>query len=1376
MAEEDCTNTLRCSSHEKINKSPYSQNTCIGNCQCVPENLSSNSCAFVGCQKYKLAKDTCTGICTVKECCTTYTCSMVKDKTIDGYFYDTAKENTICPGNDADSCLTNPNLCFTKKVQCKDLDPRINNEIMQVLVLPKNYYYDPSKGERYCNSNNTSSCYENKNYDLCFTKCKDEVVVFETDENKRKTAEKEACSEGGLCKRSARRTQWVNTRYKEKVEQEQACLQSKCCDLQYTCKDIVNKNKYQNYEYNTDADNDTCGISTHTCSNNVDTCFKKKAQCKDVKDLQPPAGYYYDSSKAETYCDTSDIASCTKNETDYNICFTPKQLCKNASVKCSDAQTKKENAICATKNCTPTECCERKKTCKHFDSCITYNLKKKTGIITCKKACTVGECCETPCGDISEYFDISSNQCTLRSNTCNAGYESNFQSDFEDKICICKPPADITGYILNEKSNRTDTGFDVSAACDKSNGYVGIAQVEKCDAKGSNYSLSGCRLKCNHTEYFDSKSQTCTPLSVCASNEIETSPPQKNMEDDEFISNRVCESFSCKDGEYVKLDESNSPVKDANNQVICERKCPDVKNEYYVADEVEDGIFLKGYSLKSKTDSKWRTLVPENIGCKTADWDYSTSCYNGNPDENSEYSVKESGEVPIGLRVEVVKADVEKPTFVYENDKQPLLHIPQAYPSVQFEHWGQVNQQYALEALKNECDTGQYKDKCDGIIFNPNRSKCSNSVLCYNNNTSNGLVFLKFKDEYLPKGMKETIDGVEKVKLQDTRQQSGIYFQKTDVEEKPAIKIRCENRKEYQDDDPGTSSASRHWRYVFRSKKSAIAFKQCLQSKKTQDACWNEFEAKDREAKNKVCDSTKEECLEKTTLHFTNYLRAGPDGAHPGCTLYQRLVREPGLPSYCEDICDFTKEYYDKDSKQCMSLNLHKRCHRGQKCTLSTKFSDNLCDSDVCSNGDCDGLWPNTDGKTNFQFSSKANHTFSCNDNEVYTYYKPPKRRFGWTVTNIEKNICKPTNEYLNGYYDNKGFQTTASTYACNREAKNKVCDSSHDTIEGYNVKRLSEYACWANTKTNTSNCKKQSIRLPDTVPLHDILQQNNIQITEEELYKCFYENEDSEKCLSLKNFRSSKYYTYVDYLCNTELLKDYPRFFKNYANYLTTASESLYLSLKKMIVNDDGIQIKPLQVNYDTGQYESFKRINYSYPNSCTFPAGPKCRSYDAKMRTIFIARNMYGDKKNALNEYTGGSPNTPMARMPIISDGKKIMCKDMFPQGEVANGQYIDAKQRTNDLLDSKCSIESSESDKYILYQENDNKCNRGDIKACEEVEVNPYFTVRHKSKEQRECLDKMYEYGKINCPTHFPLSSTCLENFYKANSTCTLHKISY
>ena len=165
---EDCTNTLRCSSNEKINESPYSQNTCIGNCQCVPENLSSNSCAFVGCQKYKLAKDTCsTGICTVKECCTT--CSMVKDKTIDGYFYDTAKENTCCPRNDADSCLTNPNLCFTKKVQCKDLDPRTNNEIMQVLVLPENYYYDPSKGERYCNSNNTSSRYENKNYDLCFT-------------------------------------------------------------------------------------------------------------------------------------------------------------------------------------------------------------------------------------------------------------------------------------------------------------------------------------------------------------------------------------------------------------------------------------------------------------------------------------------------------------------------------------------------------------------------------------------------------------------------------------------------------------------------------------------------------------------------------------------------------------------------------------------------------------------------------------------------------------------------------------------------------------------------------------------------------------------------------------------------------------------------------------------------------------------------------------------------------------------------------------------------------------------------------------------------------------------------------------------------------
>ena len=70
---------------------------------------------------------------------------------------------------------------------------------------------------------------------------------------------------------------------------------------------------------------------------------------------------------------------------------------------------------------------------------------------------------------------------------------------------------------------------------------------------------------------------------------------------------------------------------------------------------------------------------------------------------------------------------------------------------------------------------------------------------------------------------------------------------------------------------------------------------------------------------------------------------------------------------------------------------------------------------------------------TNFQFSSKQGHRFSCKENEVYTYYKPP-RRFGWIVKNV-KNLCKPAKS-LNVFFDNGGFDTTKSTYACNRASR----------------------------------------------------------------------------------------------------------------------------------------------------------------------------------------------------------------------------------------------------------------------------------------------------------------------------------------------------
>ena len=166
------------------------------------------------------------------------------------------------------------------------------------------------------------------------------------------------------------------------------------------------------------------------------------------------------------------------------------------------------------------------------------------------------------------------------------------------------------------------------------------------------------------------------------------------------------------------------------------QEVPRRENEYYVSDDI-DGIYLEKYALQSKTTGV-PVRLPTDRGCEPPCY----KCCYGGPNE-----VKKNGEIPMGLRVEVTKSDVEKPTFVYK-EGQPLLHIPRAYPSVEFMHWGQVSEEYvkdALEALKAECDHGKYKDKCDGIVLNPNKAKCSRFAPCYNNNTTNGVAFLIFK-------------------------------------------------------------------------------------------------------------------------------------------------------------------------------------------------------------------------------------------------------------------------------------------------------------------------------------------------------------------------------------------------------------------------------------------------------------------------------------------------------------------------------------------------------------------------------------------------------------------------------------------------------
>ena len=265
-------------------------------------------------------------------------------------------------------------------------------------------------------------------------------------------------------------------------------------------------------------------------------------------------------------------------------------------------------------------------------------------------------------------------------------------------------------------------------------------------------------------------------------------------------------------------------------------------------------------------------------------------------------------------------------------------------------------------------------------------------------------------------------------------------------------------------------------------------------------------------------------------------------------------------------------------------------------------------------------------------------------------------------------------------FFDNGGFDTTKSTYACNRASQGEVCKPLLDTVEGYNVKKLSAYACSGNTKLNTSTCGMRYLKSRGEVPLQEIIERHNVSVTEDDLYKCFYGNEKSTECDSMKRF-GSKYYNYVHYLCNTPMLSQYPTFFNYYTNFLTNVSESLHFNeSKKLIVSDDGIRMEKLQ----SQQQEPFKRIHYgASPRSCKFPAGPQCPSYDAKLRTVFTAKNMYHDSRNALTQPVFA----PMVRMPILTEDNRIMCKAMFPQG-AAEGQYIDAKQRNHDLLHPDCS----------------------------------------------------------------------------------------
>ena len=201
----------------------------------------------------------------------------------------------------------------------------------------------------------------------------------------------------------------------------------------------------------------------------------------------------------------------------------------------------------------------------------------------------------------------------------------------------------------------------------------------------------------------------------------------------------------------------------------------------------------------------------------------------------------------------------------------------------------------------------------------------------------------------------------------------------------------------------------------------------------------------------------------------------------------------------------------------------------------------------------------------------------------------------------------------------------------------------------------------------------------------------------EDDLYKCFNGNEKSTECDSMKRF-GSKYYNYVHYLCNTPMLSQYPTFFNYYTNFLTNVSESLHFNeSKKLIVSDDGIRMEKLQ----SQQQEPFKRIHYgASPRSCKFPAGPQCPSYDAKLRTVFTAKNMYHDSRNALTACVA-----PMVRMPILTEDNRIMCKACFPKGR--QKPYIDASNETT-TCSPDCSTGPSATDQY-QYKE-DEKLYRG------------------------------------------------------------------
>ena len=216
--------------------------------------------------------------------------------------------------------------------------------------------------------------------------------------------------------------------------------------------------------------------------------------------------------------------------------------------------------------------------------------------------------------------------------------------------------------------------------------------------------------------------------------------------------------------------------------------------------------------------------------------------------------------------------------------------------------------------------------------------------------------------------------------------------------------------------------------------------------------------------------------------------------------------------------------------------------------------------------------------------------------------------------------------------------------------------------------------------------------------PLQEIIERHNVSVTEDDLYKCFYGNEKSTECDSMKRF-GSKYYNYVHYLCNTPMLSQYPTFFNYYTNFLTNVSESLHFNeSKKLIVSDDGIRMEKLQ----SQQQEPFKRIHYgASEGSCKFPAGPQCPSYDAKLRTV-SAKNMCHDSEKRVDAACvcadgpdahpdGGQPNhvqghvSPRGgRRPVhrCQSNETTTCSTGLFDGAICHGPVLSVQRRRERL----------------------------------------------------------------------------------------------